>query len=180
MSEQINKTEIATSSVNGVKAEQDANLRVMQARNLGRISSGAKAGKIVSGILVYAFLMNFYKKQISLLLDKCRDEVKAYMEVCKQMAKDFEDNLNAVGKYICYKDFVEKLNKMEKERDTILTKCEWHKRKIETILRNLNHFNDYIKGVQSLSGDESIDLDDFTDDAEHTDFYQMKLFVKGK
>ena len=57
MSEQMNKTEIVTSSVNEAKAEQDANLRVMQARNLGRISNGAKAGKIISGVLVYAFLI---------------------------------------------------------------------------------------------------------------------------
>lgn len=158
---------------------------------------GIQAGLIVAGkaylifaiysaivgvgfFLVYAFLMNFYKKQIALLLDKCREEIRAYLDVCKKMAIDFENNINAIGNYICYKDFVEKLNKMEKERDLVLTKYEWHKRKVETLLRNLNHFNDYIKGVQPVTGQEEIDLDDYTNDAEHTKFYQMKLFVKGK
>lgn len=129
---------------------------------------------------MYGILMYFYKKQIFLLLKKCKKEVMEYLEVCKQMAKDFEENVNTLADYVCYKEFVDKLEEAEKGRDVALSKSEWHKRKVRDILKNINHFNDYINGAQSLEGKEELDFDDFDNDAEHTDFYQMKLFVKGK
>ena len=55
MSEQLKNTEIVTSDVNAV--ENNANLRVMQTKNLSRVRSGAKVGKTVSTILTYVFLI---------------------------------------------------------------------------------------------------------------------------
>ena len=55
MSEQLKNTEIVTSDVNAV--EKNANLRVMQTKNLSRVRSGAKVGKTASMILTYVFLI---------------------------------------------------------------------------------------------------------------------------
>ena len=48
MSDNMNKTEIFTS---------DSNLRVMQNRNLNKIRTGAKVGKITGNIVIYVFLI---------------------------------------------------------------------------------------------------------------------------
>ena len=58
MSEEIKNTEIVTSEENEVvQAEADRAMRVMQKKDLARVHSGAAAGKIISNIFVYAFLI---------------------------------------------------------------------------------------------------------------------------
>ena len=129
---------------------------------------------------IYALLMNFYKKQVFLLLKKCKKEVSEYLTVCKEMALDFDNNVNAVADFVCHNKFIEELEKREAERDITLMKFEWHKRKVREILRNLNHFNDYIKDIRSLESKENVKFENYDNDAEHTEFYQMRFFEKGK
>ena len=58
MSEEIKNTEIVTSEeIEVVPAEENRAMRVMQKKDLARVRAGAKVGKIVSGIFVYAFLI---------------------------------------------------------------------------------------------------------------------------
>ena len=57
MSEQLKNTEITTSDVNEVQPQKDKNLRVMQAKDLGRVRAGAKVGKVTANIFTYAFLI---------------------------------------------------------------------------------------------------------------------------
>ena len=57
MSEQLKNTEITISDVNEVQPQKDKNLRVMQAKDLGRVRTGAKVGKVTANIFTYAFLI---------------------------------------------------------------------------------------------------------------------------
>ena len=55
MSDKIKNTENVTSEVNEVA--NDANLRVMKAKDLQKVKTGAKVGKIIGTILIYIFLI---------------------------------------------------------------------------------------------------------------------------
>lgn len=57
MSEQLKHTETAPSDVNAVQAAENKNLRVMQARDLNRVRTGAKIGRVTANIFTYAFLI---------------------------------------------------------------------------------------------------------------------------
>lgn len=126
--------------------------------------------------IMYIVMSNYYKKQIFLLLKASKQEVKDYLEDYKVIAEEFEKNLNNIAEYICYKDFLDKVESIESLRESDIKKYEWHKRKVNEILSNLRHFNDYIFGTSPVEEGQEIDLTDFNHDAEHTEFYQMKIF----
>ena len=57
MSKDIKNTEIATSDVNEVSTTPVSSLRVMKARDISRLRTAGKVGKVVGNIFIYAFLI---------------------------------------------------------------------------------------------------------------------------
>ena len=57
MSEEIKTTENVASDVNEATQSNDTNLRVMQRKDLNRVRTGAKVGKVFGNIAIYAFLI---------------------------------------------------------------------------------------------------------------------------
>ena len=51
MSEEIKNTEIVTPEEVAVTSNDDANLRVMRSRDISRVKTGAKIGKILGNIV---------------------------------------------------------------------------------------------------------------------------------
>ncbi len=131
----------------------------------------------VAFLTVYLTVKNFYKRQIGQLLKKCKQEVKDFMSKYKELAEEFEENLNNAANYFCYQDYITRLNEINKQRDEDIKKIEWHQSKIKDLLTNIGHFNDYC--IKAIVEEESkVPEPDINHDAEHSEFYQMKLFKK--
>lgn len=123
----------------------------------------------------YVLLRNYYKRQIRRYLQECLDLVMDFLQNYIGRAKEFEMNLNAAMAYYCC---VDKNNKQTEQR-FVHSECEkriqWHKRKIQKILRNLSFFDAFISQIapKEEKGLPALKLED---DAVHNEFYQMKIF----
>lgn len=117
-----------------------------------------------------------YKRKMSLLLKKCKEEVAEFLRNYKVLAEEFEKNLNAMADYECLIDYLTRKKAVEEQKTKDYSRYNWHKRKVREILDNHNHFNDYIVGITPVKEAKSVSPADFEHDAEHTEFYQMKIF----
>ena len=117
-----------------------------------------------------------YKHKIGKLLKICKREVAEFLKNYKIMAEEFEKNLNLMTDYACLKEYLDKKKDIEFLRKNDIKKYNWHKRKVREILDNLCHFNDFVKDAETIKETDDIDFVDFNNDAEHTEFYQMKIF----
>lgn len=135
---------------------------------------GYLAVTLIGFALSYFIVKRKYIRQISALLLESKKLVEQYIHAYKEIAEEFEMNLEESRKYYCLR---KKLNQKEKARDDYnhdMDRYLWHMKKVDEILRNFSFFEHYIEGV--LPRKEEVVFDSFEHDAEHTEFYQIKFF----
>lgn len=122
----------------------------------------------------YIVIKKKYHRQISALLLESKQLVEKYLSAYKEIAKEFEDNINESRKYYCLKY---KLDQKEKARNKYKNDMErylWHKSKVKEILTNFSFFDHFVQGT--IPQKEEIIFNSFDHDDVHTDFYQIKFF----
>lgn len=122
----------------------------------------------------YIVIKKKYHRQISALLLESKQLVEKYLSAYKEIAKEFEDNINESRKYYCLRY---KLDQKEKARNKYKNDMErylWHKNKVKEILTNFSFFDHFVQGT--IPQKEEIVFNSFDHDDVHTDFYQIKFF----
>jgi len=125
---------------------------------------------------VYATMALRYKREIKKIILKCKEFVKNFLVTYRSLAEDFEANLNLMADIACLRDFLDRKKSAEAECEIRKDKLEWHIRKTRDIIDNISHFNDFIKGTNPEKENEEVTPNQYENDAEHTTFYQVKLF----
>lgn len=116
-----------------------------------------------------------YMKEIGSLIGECKKKVGGFLRAFQQIAVDFEENTLTAGRYSCLKrELDERRKKQETYRNT-MRKYAWHKMKADQILRNLSYFDSFVNHAPAYDED-SVTLDSYDHDPEHTEFYIMKVF----
>lgn len=116
-----------------------------------------------------------YIRHINKLLIECKDKVQKYLENFQKIAKEFEENLQAAANYKCLKKKLCEKKAARKEYQDKVSRYSWHMMKVDQIIKNLDFFSHFIKDAQPYE-ETHITLDSFEHDAEHTEFYQVKVF----
>lgn len=122
----------------------------------------------------YVIVKKKYIKQISALLLESKELVEKYVEAYKEIAKEFEDNLEESRRYFCLKKTLEQKEAARREYNDEMTRYLWHMKKVDSILTNFSYFEYFMQGVPPRK--ENVVFDSFKHDAEHTEFYQIKFF----
>jgi len=133
---------------------------------------------LVSGAVFsigYLTVRRRYKKEIAKLLGQCVDKVANFLRAFLNIAKDFEKNIYAAGRYACLKRQLDEKAAARKKYHETMRKYDWHKMKVQQILRNLAFFQSFIGDAVPYE-ESAIALDLFDHDAEHTEFYHLKVF----
>jgi len=108
-------------------------------------------------------------------LGQCVDKVANFLRAFLNIAKDFEKNIYAAGRYACLKRQLDEKAAARKKYHETMRKYDWHKMKVQQILRNLAFFQSFIGDAVPYE-ESAIALDLFDHDAEHTEFYHLKVF----
>jgi len=134
------------------------------------------AGIIALFFGAYASVAIRYKREIGKIIRKCLAEVVAFLERYKTLAREFEEKLNLMAEIFCLREFLAKRDDAEEEFRTRKRQVEWHRIKTTDILKNMSHFNDFIKDAEAVCESKELTPAEYQHDAEHTPFYQVKLF----
>ncbi len=135
---------------------------------------GYLAVTLVGFALSYFIVKKKYLKQISELLLESKKLVEKYICAYKEIAKEFEENLEESRKYYCLKKKLMQKEKARNDYNNEMDRYLWHMKKVDEILTNFGFFEHFIEGV--LPQKEDIVFESFEHDAEHTEFYQIKFF----
>lgn len=131
---------------------------------------------LVAGLFstVYSLKRVNYKRKIRIILEECIEKVKEYLRNYKNLAEEFENNLNNTAEYACFRDYMDRKKRIIQNNKEENARYSWHKRKVSEILENMKHFSGFIKDAEITQSMTSPVFDDFRHDAENTEFYQMK------
>lgn len=129
---------------------------------------------VVGFSLSYIIVKKKYLKQISALLLESKKLVEEYLSVFKEIAKEFEENLDESRKYYCLNKKLTQKEKARRNYNNEMSRYKWHMNKVNEIITNFSFFAHFIK--DTLPRDEEIDFMSFDHDAEHTKFYQIRFF----
>ena len=133
---------------------------------------------LVSGAVfgvTYWTVRKQFEKEILFLLGECAIKVKNYLEAFKKIAEDFEKNIQASGQYNCLKRQLDEKAAARKQYQEAMRRYAWHKMKVKQLLRNMIFFESFI-GDAAPYEEGTVSLESFDNDAEHTEFYQIKVF----
>jgi hypothetical protein len=133
---------------------------------------------LVSGTVfstAYLTVRRRYKREIATLLGQCVDKVANFLKAFLQIAQDFEKNIYAAGQYNCLKRQLDEKAAARRKYHESTRKYDWHKMKVQQILRNLAFFQSFIGNAVPYD-ENTVTLDIFDHDAEHTEFYHLKVF----
>lgn len=128
----------------------------------------------VAFLLSYPLVRRHYRRQISALLQECKDLVKQYLDEFKLIAKEFEQNLIAAREYYCLKKRLDEKDTARREYDEAMIRYAWHIKTVDDILKNMNFFDHFINNAQPYDEDPATP-EPFEHDAVHSQFYQLKL-----
>ena len=137
---------------------------------------------IYSAIIAFLFFFAYgimelrYKAEIKKLIMKSRDAVKEHLDLYKALAMEFEKNLNLMAKIACLREYLDEKKKAEEKCEDTKKRIEWHKKKTDATLRNIGHFDDFCNGAEIQAESKVVTPENYEDDAEHTDFYQINVF----
>lgn len=125
---------------------------------------------------VYFVKAGSYQKKINKLFKQSKQEAEAFLDAYLTLANNFEHNIRKMAEYYCFKKFLIEGEISTEEARVLLQKYNWHVRKIKEILTNFNHFNDFVGLTDPVMEENPVRLDSFDHNAEHTEFYQVKIF----
>lgn len=126
-----------------------------------------------------SFIANLrhYDVSINKIVESVQKKVNNFLIDYDTAIMNFQKNLKMMAEYKCLKEYVDRLDALELEKETDMKKYEWHKQRVREILLNLRHFDDYVDGAEPAEEgvfELNATLDD---DVEHSKFYQMKIFT---
>lgn len=116
-----------------------------------------------------------FKKEIELLLGECVEKVANFLRSFQLIAENFEKNIQAAGQYNCLKRQLDAKAAAREQYHKTMQKYAWHKMKVQQLLRNMAYFESFI-GDACPYEEGTVALDLFDHDAEHTEFYHLKVF----
>ncbi len=132
----------------------------------------------LSFTLSYIFVKRRYNKELLMYKQDCATKVKEYLIEFKNMAEEFQNNINAAGNYAAFKRTSDKKAEERKKYTDTKNKFSWHKMKVMQILNNLEFFDNFI--LEDIAGrpqnEERVPFDNFDHDPVHTEFYHLKIF----
>ena len=133
---------------------------------------------LVSGAVfgvAYWTVRKQFEKEIAFLLRECVKKVTNFLEAFKGIAEDFEKNIQASGQYNCLKRQLDEKAAARKQYQEAMRRYAWHKMKVKQLLQNMIFFESFI-GDAAPYEEGTVSLESFDNDAEHTEFYQIKVF----
>ena len=116
-----------------------------------------------------------YNRQISQLLEECKNQVKDYLSGFQNMADLFVSNVQKAGEYYCLKTKLEAKRDAREKYRLSMQKYAWHKEKIGQILKNLKFFDPFVQNAAPLE-ENPVALEAYDQDPVHTKFYHLKVF----
>ena len=116
-----------------------------------------------------------FLKEIRALLSECTTKVTNFLQAFQLIAENFEQNIHAAGQYNCLKRQIDAKAAARKKYQQTMQKYAWHKMKVKQILRNMAYFESFIGDAYPYE-EGTVTLDLFDHDAEHTEFYHLKVF----
>ena len=132
---------------------------------------GVTAILFLSAYIIVRWIFN---RRIDHYFRESVELVRVFLNGYKDRAREFQDNLYSSVKYYCAVDGNNKKAKRSQEEIEYKEREQWHRRKINAILKNLEYFNSYISGAETQ--EERTPQLNLLDDAVHNDFYQLRVF----
>ncbi len=123
----------------------------------------------------YAIVKRKYLRQIAQILLDCKHMVENYLDEFKKIAQEFEHNSIELQKLYCLRMVLDQKTEARKNYHETVSRYSWHKLKVAEILKNLSFFDYFINDAQPYV-ENSVTIDSYDHDAEHTEFYQLKVF----
>ena len=132
---------------------------------------GVTAILFLSAYIIVRWIFN---RRIDHYFRESVELVRVFLNGYKDRAREFQDNLYSSVKYYCAVDGNNKKAKRSQEEIEYKEREQWHRRKINAILKNLEYFSSYISGAETQ--EERTPQLNLLDDAVHNDFYQLRVF----
>lgn len=123
----------------------------------------------------YFSLRNSYVRQMNNQLSDCKRQVEKYLDCFASIADEFDHNLQAAGDYNCLMRKLQEKESARKRYQDDISRYSWHMTKVSQILQNFTYFEHFSQKVLPYE-EESIGIENYDHDAEHTEFYQVKRF----